>query len=284
MIGRYFAALVIADLLFCHGALAEPIMVLAPSSPYLEQLPKPEKNSKKKQRETPEREVDVLMTIMRPHAYTGEDMDQPQFFAALFYPDNYQPGKMQPELINLLGDVEEIRYLGKKAWGANVSVNRPGLYQFILEGKPWWDEEKKIYLRQQAKVVLPVSKNIVGWGESFGQSFEILPLTRPFGLLAPAFFSGKLLLDGNPLQDIPIHFGRINSGNLKSASYWHTTQECRTDASGQFGFVFTEPGWWYCEAAIEGAPLKGPDGEMRPVKRSTVLWLFVDGKQDKNRK
>lgn len=266
---------------FCANALARPITVFAPSKPYIEQLqPKEQRKQKRRQRPAPENEVDILMTIMRPEAYAGENMDLPQFFAALFYPENYEPGKTQAELINLLGDVEEIRYLNKKAWGANVSVDKPGLYQFILESKPWWDEKRQLYLHQQAKVALPVGKHAGGWAESFGQSFEILPLTRPFGLLVPALFSARLQLDGKPLENVAIHFGRINSDHAKTASYWHDRQECRTDAAGNFAFLLTKPGWWYCEASIAGAPLKGPKGEMSPVERSTVLWLYVDGKGD----
>lgn len=253
--------------LFALAATAHsaPVTALAPSQPGVEL-----KNGKAQD------EVDVLIALMDPFERSGVDMDMPQFFAAMYYPQNFNPDTMQPELRNLLGDVEEIRYLDKKAWGANVAIDKPGLYQFILEAKPWWDAERNIYLHQQAKVLLPALGVENGWNTTFGQSFEILPLNRPFGLTAPALFSGRLLLDGKPLENIPIRMGRINTASAPVPTRWHRSLEARSDSDGQFSFVLNEPGWWYCEAAIAGAPLKGPDGEMRDLERSTVLWLYVD--------
>ncbi len=95
---------------------AQPVTALIPSQPSLE------KGGKQ-----PQNEVDVLIALLEPFACTGVDMDRPQFFAVLYYPENFNPDGMQPELRPLLGDVEEIRYLDKKAWGANVAIEKPGL-------------------------------------------------------------------------------------------------------------------------------------------------------------
>lgn len=246
----------------CH---AGPVTAFVPSQPGLETGGK-----------APTDEVDILMTLMDPYEHSGVNMEMPQLFSVLYYPDGFDSASMQPELRNLLGDVEEIRYLDKKAWGANVAIDKPGLYQFIMEARPWWNEEKKTYLHQQAKVLLPVLGVENGWNVPFGQSFEILPLTRPFGLTAPALFSGRILLDGKPLENIPIHMGRINTSHTQALTKWHKFLEARSDDDGQFSFVLNEPGWWYCEASIPGAPLKGPDGAMRDLERSTILWLYID--------
>lgn len=253
--------IILQTLLFCVAAAAAPVTTLVPSQPNLE---------------APQSEVDILMSLMRPFEHTGEPMDMPQLFAAIYYPPDFDPASMRPDLLNLLGDVEEIRYLDTKAWGANVAISKPGLYQFILEARPWWDKQRNMYMQQQVKVALPAFGSDKGWNAPFGQSFEILPLTRPFGLTAPALFSGRLLLDGKPLQDVPVHMGRINASHTKAVSQWHKDLEARTTADGQFSFVLNQPGWWYCEAAIAGAPLKGPDGEMCASERSTVFWLYVD--------
>lgn len=254
-------------------AYAWPVTALVPSQPSIEGKKRPEA---KKQTAQILDEIDMLMALLEPFDHIGLDMEMPQFFGSKRYPANFDPSGEGPELTNLLGDVEEIRYLDKKAWGANVALPDPGLYQFVLEARPWWNEDKKMYMHQQAKVLLPVLGVENGWNVSFGQSFEILPLNRPFGLTAPALFSGRVLLDGNPLADIAVHMGRINPGSATAITQWHKFLEARTDDDGQFSFVLSEPGWWYCEAAIRGAPLKGPDGEMRELERSTVFWLYVD--------
>lgn len=259
-------------LAFALTAFAAPITTLVPSQPLLEEIP----SAKQSSSGNPAGEVDILMALMQPHEYTGKPMDMPQLFAVLHYPPNFDPESMQPKLTNLLGDVEEIRYLNTRAWGANIAIREPGLYQFILEAKPWWDEQRNKYLQQQVKVALPAFGVENGWNMPFGQSFEILPLTRPFGNPAPALFSGRLLLDGKPLASVPVHMGRINADHAAAPSKLHRDLETFTNNDGQFSFVLNQPGWWYCEAAIKGAPLKGPDGEMRESERSTVFWLYID--------
>ncbi|MDE5878614.1 MAG: DUF4198 domain-containing protein, partial [Desulfovibrio sp.] len=190
---------------------------------------------------------------------------------------NAPEGGAQPERRDLLGDVEEIRYLDQKAWGANVALDKPGLYQFILEGRPWWDEERQIFLRHQATLALPVHGVDRGWSEPTGQSFEIVPLTRPFGLSAPALFSGRVLLDGKALAGVKVRMLRINADGAAAPSPWHEDMAAISNAEGEFSFLLAQPGWWCCEAITDGSPLKGPDGELKPVERAALFWLFVDG-------
>lgn len=269
--------------LYAVNVSSAPVTVLAPSQAYV--LAPSEallKNHPKKTESAPSDEVDVLMAIFKPGAQSAEDMDTPQFFAVMYYPPDFRPGKDQPELQNLLGDVEEIRYLDKKAWGANVSVGKPGLYQFIMEGKPWWDTANNRYIHEQAKVAVPVLHGARGWEAPFGQSFEILPLTRPFGLAAPALFSARIMMDGKPLERQPVLMGRVGDG--KSGSAWSPAMEAISGADGTVSFVLNEPGWWYCQTSIEGDPLKGPDGEMRERLRSTIFWVYVESLHDSKSK
>lgn len=224
-------------------------------------------------------EVDVLLSMMRPFLHAGVGVDMPQLFAVLRHDaDPSAPlGGAQPERRDLLGDVEEIRYLDQKAWGANVALDKPGLYQFLLEGRPWWDEDRKTFLRHQAKVIVPVHGVERGWNEAAGQSFEIVPLTRPFGLSAPALFSGRVFFDGKPLSGAPVRMVRINADGAVAPTPWHEDLAGVSNAAGEFSFVLTLPGWWCCEALTAGEPLKGEDGELKPVERGALFWFFVDG-------
>lgn len=224
-------------------------------------------------------EVDILLSMMRPFLHAGVAVDMPQLFAVLRHDaDPAAPqGGTQPERRDLLGDVEEIRYLDQKAWGANVALDKPGLYQFLVEGRPWWDEDRQTFLRQQATMTLPVHGVDRGWNEPTGQSFEIVPLTRPFGLTAPALFSGRLLLDGKPLADAQVRMVRINADEAPALTPWHEDLAGVSNAAGEFSFMLPQPGWWCCTALTDGPPLKGPDGELKPVERGALFWLFVDG-------
>ncbi|OXS28861.1 MAG: cobalt ABC transporter substrate-binding protein [Desulfovibrio sp. MES5] len=227
-------------------------------------------------------QVDVLITMMRPFQYQSIVMDMPQLFAVLRY-DNASPvkdGLIQPERRDLLGDVEEIGYLDQKAWGANVALTIPGLYQFIIEGRPWWDAARGQFLQHYVKTMLPVHGVERGWEQPVGQVFEIQALTRPFGLTAPALFTGVALLHGKALPNAPVRMVRINTEKRPVPTPWHEEMEARTDKAGQFSFILNQPGWWCCMAIAPGDPLKGPDGQPKPLNLGALFWLYVDGAAD----
>lgn len=231
-------------------------------------------------------ELDVLITMMRPFQYEGLVMDMPQMFAVLRY-DNTTPikdGVPQPERRDLLGDLEEIRYLNQKAWGANVALTKPGLYQFIIEGRPWWDAAHGRYLQHFVKTTLPVYGVERGWSLPVGQRFEIVPLSRPFGLTAPAMFSGTVLMDGKPLAAASVRMARINTEKRTVPTSWHEDIAARTNNKGEFSFVLNQPGWWCCMAIIPGDPLKGPDGQPKPLQMGALFWLYVDSLSSEARK
>ena len=231
-------------------------------------------------------ELDVLITMMRPFQYEGLVMDMPQMFAVLRY-DSTTPikdGVAQPERRDLLGDLEEIRYLNQKAWGANVALTKPGLYQFIIEGRPWWDAAHGRYLQHYVKTTLPVYGVERGWSLPVGQRFEIVPLSRPFGLTAPAMFSGTVLMDGKPLAAASVRMARINTEKRTVPTSWHEDIAARTNGKGEFSFVLNQPGWWCCMASIPGDPLKGPDGQPKPLQMGALFWLYVDSLSSETRK
>lgn len=231
-------------------------------------------------------EVDVLISMMRPFRHEGLPMDMPQLFAVLRYDDNTpaKDGVLQPERHDLLGDVEEIRYLDQKAWGANVALSRPGLYQFVIEARPWWDAARDRFVQHYVKTTLPVYGVERGWELPVGQRFEIQPLTRPFGLTAPALFSGRVLFNGKPLDNAPVRMSRINTDKQSAPTPWQEELAARTDKNGQFAFVLNQSGWWCCAAIAAGDPLKGPDGQSKPLELGALFWLYVDGAAAEPRK
>ncbi|MCR5562827.1 MAG: DUF4198 domain-containing protein [Desulfovibrio sp.] len=232
-----------------------------------------------KETEQIDQEIDVLMSLMRPSDRTAEAMDMPQLFAVLRFDADtpVRDGAPQPERRDLLGDVEEILYMGKKAWGANVALEHPGLHHFILETRPRWDETEGIFIQNFVKTIMPVYGVENGWHEAAGQHFEIVPLTRPFGLTSPSVFSGRAILEGKPAANVPVVMSRINTDGQTFLTPWHRELAARTDAAGQFSFVLNRPGWWCCEAMTEGSPLKGPDGQPRKLRMTALFWLYVDG-------
>ncbi|MBQ9536868.1 MAG: DUF4198 domain-containing protein [Desulfovibrionaceae bacterium] len=223
-------------------------------------------------------ETDVLITLMEPFAHKGLPMDRPQAFTVLRFEHGMldAKGKLLAERRDLLGDVEEIRYLGQKAWGANVGIVAPGLYQFLLETRPLWDQSQEKFVQHFVKVMVPVYGEDSGWQEICGQHFEIVPLTRPFGLLAPTLFRGQVLLDGAPLAKAQVTLQRINTDGQKVPTPWHEKIIVQTDSLGLFAFVANKAGWWCCQAQTKGAPLKGPDGQPKDLDIGAIFWFYAD--------
>lgn len=264
-------------LLFLPSGALSAVTVLVPSQPSVDLMPEANKKQGAKSGER-QPEVDILFALLDVFENSGSPLDMPQLFASLRYDDKtpQKDGALQPERSDLLGDMEEISYLGHKAWGINIAFDRPGLYQFIAESRPRWDKTAGRFVQQTAKTILPVLGQSRGWDEAAGLRFEIVPLTRPFGLTAPALFSGRVMLNGKPLARSLVRMERINTDRKNAQSEWHKDMQAVTDAGGQFVFLLGQPGWWGCSATAAGDPMKGPDGQNSELELGALLWIYVD--------
>lgn len=208
-----------------------------------------------------------------PFAQTAADMDPLQMFAALRYPEK-EGGQIQR--VELLDRLKPYKYLGQNAWTSEFSFPGPGLYQFVLETRPYWEEERGAFIQQFAQILVPALGCEYGWELPAGLKIEIAPLTRPFGLNAPALFTGRVLHDGKPLPDAAVYIEYLNEDRRAAPSPHHRTQVVRSAENGIFSFVCPYPGWWGFAARIKGDPLKGSDGQPKESELSGVLWIHVD--------
>src|SRR5262245_46789610 len=67
---------------------------------------------------------------------------------------------------------------------------RRGDHTVIVAAPPVWLEEEKIFVHDTIKVVYHVQTQN-GWDAATGQAFEIVPLTRPYGLQPGMVFQGQ---------------------------------------------------------------------------------------------
>jgi len=206
-----------------------------------------------------------------PFAQTAEDMDLVQMFASIKYPLEEGGQTIRHEYLDTL---RQVKYLKKNAWAGTIPLPEPGLYQLVLETRPYWEKKRGIFLQQFAQTLVPVQGYEYGWEVPVGLKLEILPLTRPFGLMAPALFTGRVLLDGKSLPDAPVRIEYLNEDKRTVPSSYHQTQRVRTNAHGDFSFVCPHPGWWGFAAVTKGDPL--PDGQPKNTELSGVLWLHID--------
>ena len=217
--------------------------------------------------------VDISIAFAQPSAQIGHDMDTLQMFAVLRYPA--QPGD-QIIRHDLLENLEEAKYLDKKSWRTEIDMSEPGMYQLVLETRPYWEEQRGVFIQQFAQALVPVLGAQHGWESPVGLKMEILPLTRPFGMVAPALFTGRILREGQTLPNTLVHIEYLNEDGRIEQSPYHQTQSVRSNEQGLFSFVCPYPGWWGFAAVTGGDPLKGPDGQAKRTELSGVLWLKVD--------
>ena len=295
MLRRFFlAGCVFFWQVLCSPCAGAHVTLLAPSQPGIERAAsdgKPQTGEKERSA-APEdvgaggvapsidREPDLLIALMRPADHSCLDMERPQLVSVVRF-DAQSPeerGHLVGDRRDLLGDIEEIRYSDSRAWGVNVAIGKPGLYHFMMETRPRWSESRQRYEQDFVKTTVPVYGESRGWEQPCGLRLEIVPRTRPFGLAAPCLFSAQVRWQDAPLPGAKVRMYRIATEKTPQPlpTPWHGSLEASADGDGNAAFVLTRSGWWCCVAETDGEPLKGPDGESRPLRFGGVFWLYVD--------
>jgi cobalt/nickel transport protein len=189
------------------------------------------------------------------------------------------PGGKQTDLDKGLEKVTVPAAEGKKvtAYRLRFTPRQRGDYLFTLDTDPIWMKAEKEFFQDTVKVVLHVEDQD-GWDASAGQAFELLPLTRPYGLQAGMVFQAQVAHGGKPVP-----------GTLVEIEHYHVfpprelpadeqiTRTAKTDPGGVVTCTLTEAGWWCLTAQRKGGK-KEHEGKAYDVRVRTTLWVFVDGK------
>lgn len=150
-----------------------------------------------------------------------------------------------------------------------------GDYVFTLNALPVFMEEDGEFLEDTVKVVVHAQAQ-KGWETTAGQTFEMLPLTRPYGLLPGTVFQAQALADGKPLGAALVEIERYNPAPPKELpADEFVTRTVRTDPNGVATCTLPEPGWW-CITAQRQVGKKEHKGKEYPVRQRSTLWVFVD--------
>ncbi len=169
---------------------------------------------------------------------------------------------------------------GKKVTAYQFSFvpRQRGDHVFALSAPPIWIEEEKLFLHDSVKVVYHVQTQN-GWDTALGQPFEVVPLTRPYGLLPGMVFQAQVLRDRKPLAGALVEVERYNSTPPKELpADEHITRSVKADPNGVFTCTLTDAGWWCVTAQADGGQ-REREGKMYPVKRRATFWVFVDEKK-----
>jgi uncharacterized GH25 family protein len=176
---------------------------------------------------------------------------------------------------------------GKKAvaYQFRYTPEERGDYVFVLQTPPIWMEEDGEYLQDTVKVVLHVQAQ-KGWESDALSDLELVPLTRPYGLLPGMVFQAKVH-ERQPSFGLPAL--RPVAGNLVEIERYNAappkelpadeliTRTARTDPNGVVTTTLTDPGWW-CLTTARDAGTKEREGKARPLRQRSTLWVFVEEK------
>jgi len=171
----------------------------------------------------------------------------------------------------------EVREGGKSVSAFEFAYTplRRGDHTVVVAAPPVWLAEEKIFVHDAIKVVLHVQTQN-GWDRVTDQAFEIVPLTRPYGLQPGIAFQGQALQSGKPLAGVMIEVERYNPTPPKDLPPdEQITRRVKADPNGVFTATLTDGGWWCLTAERDGGK-RDHDGKMYPVRQRTTFWVFVD--------
>jgi cobalt/nickel transport protein len=169
---------------------------------------------------------------------------------------------------------------GKQVMAYRVSFvpEQRGDYVFVLRTPPIWMAEEEEFFQDTAKVVLHVEAE-KAWDAAAPNIFQLVPLTRPYGLQAGMAFQAQVAGTDRPLAGAHVEVERYNPAPPKELPPdEQMTRTVKTDPNGVLTGTLTEPGWWSLTARRDGG-LREHDGKKYPVRQRATLWVFVDEKR-----
>ena len=254
MIRKRFAALFVAGLLLTSASsVSAHFGMVIPSENIVTQ----EKKT-----------VDIQLSFSHPFELLGMDLVKPTQFMVV------NNGKKT----DLLNSLQEIAVMDHPGWKASFDVKRPGVYQFVMEPKPYWEPMEDVSIIHYTKTIVAAFGGDEGWDAPVGLPTEIVPLTRPFGNYAGNSFVGQVMMNNKPVPYAEIEVELYNQNNIyRAPSDYHVTQVVKADEKGIFSYTCPKAGWWGFAALNEADyTIKNPQGEDKGVELGAVLWIYLD--------
>ena len=174
---------------------------------------------------------------------------------------------------DLLPALKPAKVMEHEAWSAAYAVKKPGVYQFVMEPKPYWEPAENKYIVHYAKVVVDGFASGEGWDRLAGLPVEIAPLVRPTGLWTGNLFRGVVLQDGQPVPGAEIEVEWVNDGSVTPPNEAFITQVIKADDMGVFSYAMPKAGWWGFAALIDGPEATSPDGKPATTELGALMWV-----------
>ena len=191
------------------------------------------------------------------------------------------PESDKPRAVEGLKPIEVAGSDGKKVttYQFAFTPEQRGDYLFLAQAEPVWMEEDKEFLEDIVKVVLHVQVQ-KGWDKRVTDGFEMLPLTRPYGLQPGMVFQTDLSVPKRdrrePNEGLYVEVERYNAKPPEQLpADEHITRVVKTDTNGVATASLMEAGWWALTASVKGGT-RAREGKEYPVRRRSTLWVYVN--------
>ncbi len=172
-----------------------------------------------------------------------------------------------------------------QAFRFHLTPDERGDYRVLLRTPPTWMAEENEFWQDTVKVTLHVQVQN-GWDQPAqpgAQAFELIPLTRPYGLQPGMVVQVRALFGGKPLAGSPVEIERYHATPPRVLPEdEQITRVVKTDPNGIATCTLAESGWWCLTAQREaGTALR--NGKPYPLRQRSTLWIFVDRMPTANR-
>ncbi|MBK1636446.1 DUF4198 domain-containing protein [Rhodovulum adriaticum] len=165
------------------------------------------------------------------------------------------------------------------AYDASVPVKRSGDYVLVTVPAPYYEGSEDIYIQQITKAYLNRNTLPTDWTEPQGLKTEILPLVKPYNVMAGSTFTGRVLSDGQPVAGAEIEIEYMaaepdmTTGSPKEATVGPMpggAVVAISDQDGEFTFGIPRAGYWGFAALGVG-----PDTEHegKELSQDAVIWI-----------
>lgn len=223
-----------------------------------------------------ERPGDVPVKLIFWHPFDNGhvmDMEMPEEFYMIH----------NGEKTDLKGSLEPVRFSGDENEGAalkgTVPVKRSGDYVLVTVPVPYYEESEDLYIQQFTKAFLNRNELPTDWMEPVGLPTEIVPLNKPYNVLAGSTFTGRVMAGGKPVSgaEIEIEYMAAEPDMESAASSDPVVSPppggavvAISDANGYFTFGIPAAGYWGFAALGTGSvtEYKGKD-----LSQDAVIWI-----------
>lgn len=181
---------------------------------------------------------------------------------------------------DLTKDLEKVKVPGTDskpvtAYRCRLTPRQRGDYVLLLNSPPIFMKGERVFFQDTVKVVLHVEDQ-EGWDAAAGRPFELVPLTRPYGLEPGMVFQAQVLADGKPVPRTLVEIERYNASPPRQLPPdEQMTRTAKTDPNGVVTSTLTDAGWWCLTAQRDGGK-REYQGKTYPVRKRTTFWVFVD--------